>query len=442
MSSETKSQKTGRSLIERETLGTLLEFRTVLEAMLAADDRTILDAIRVVRKNPKDQAALKKSEMRIREVLKEYFGIVYVDKVNGNRLLITERYKKVASGLKSALSLIDASINAITVLSTAGLSRGNIAIGSIVSVINYIGPALLSHARQAMDEKSKTPHFDLFPGELDLHLQMLQTREIDFAIGRDAKINLAANVEKFPLPMEADETGLTFRLQNPLNKGAKLFPELFSAVASCNSKKLERALCATPLLLLNPLTTNSPDPLLNAASQSLSQIVQKNSTASITTLPSARTVRQFVQLGLGVGIGHRPRGVRTSKVRIGANATKRGVAIASDVDSPGNDIVFVPFSMLSNWESLPKATRFALYFRRGAQTELRGSTQNAEMSPAALWGLNCVHAIVSNQLGNFGYLRFRGNELVHDYHFTETPRIIMKTDAVVPEVFTSIVSET
>ena len=442
MSSETKSQKTGRSLIERETLGTLLEFRTVLEAMLAVDDSTILDAIRLVRKNSKDQAALKKSELRIREVLKEYFGIVYVDKVNGNRLQITERYKKVASGLKSALSLIDASINAITALPTAGLSRGNIAIGSIVSVINYIGPALLSLARQAVDEKGKAPHFDLFAGDLDLHLQMLQTREIDFAIGRDAKINLAANVDKFALPMEADETGLTFRLQNPLKKRAKLFPELFSAVASCNSKKLERALCATPLLLLNPMATNSPDPLLNAASQNLSKIAQKNIIASTTTLPSARTVRQFVQLGLGVGIGHRPRGVSNSKVRIGAIATKRGVAIASDVDSPGNDIVFVPFSMLSNSESQPKATRFALYFRRESQSELRGSKHNADMSPAALWGLNCIHAIVSNQLGNFGYLRFKGNELVHDYHFAEIPRIIVEKGAVVPEVFTAIEPDT
>jgi len=364
---------------------------------------------------------LKSVERSIRNYLKEELDIAYVETV-GKHLKITSKVKANAEAIESSLAKIDGELQNITGLKSSPTHRGTVKVATIISVIHYLGPALVGslQAREAEEVGSVVnpylcPHVEMIYGEIDVHLRMLQSKQVDFVIGRNVDISLANSLDKQSLPMVGKTRGIVFRYKGEGNR-TPAFPLLVEALRSNDKEKFLSALCASPMILLSRIWTDAPDPFISSLTELVKKWTGSSKHGPTMSVPTARSGRQFVQMGSGVGFGHMPLDPpRITAKKAGIHGL--GAVMGRDPECPEVDLVYLPFEALGLVAPDSEPTTFAIYYRRKTVGLDRGNIKNADLTAEAVEVINEVVSITEGLRGDFGIFKFDSFGLMHDFHF-------------------------
>ncbi len=426
--SQTDNERGYTDLLEVQ-LSVLNLVKQMLVRML--DDQSLVvskAALEIVSSLPLTTKGFVEIERKFREFVETSLGIKYVEKVGGNSLVISKKTRPTAERIVDLLHSIDTNIDKMRSLGESTNFRNTVSFATILSVANYLSPALIAvmGRRENHSAQYLAPNLEIEHGELDAQLKLLESRRIDFVISHDVDMSLAKFIGKRTLKFRPDERGLVFRYSWKRSSDY-VFPELVEALRSNSKDKVFKAFQCTRIFALSKYS--SPQwqvayegplrRLLNSENNLLRQCV---------TVPTVRSYRQLIQMGLGTGLSHKPTESFNRKIKSGL---RLGAKIGTDPEFPEIPLVFVPLSALGIEDPIEKP--FAVYFRRADPSLPIDQPNNCDMPPASLEVLNTISDIIEQRHGNCGYLRFQDDELLHNFHFSANDSFSPETiDTVEP----------
>ncbi len=414
----TKTGKTKRERAYTDLLDVELSVLNLVKQMLIrmlenqsfAVSRALKEIVSCLQLETKN---LKETERKFRALVEDTLGIKYVEKVGGNSLVVSKWTRPTAERIVELLHSIDTNIDKMRSLGESTSFRHTVSFATILSVANYLSPALIAVMGRRENDSTQylAPNLEIEHGELDAQLKLLESRRVDFVISHDVDMSLAKFIGKRTLKFRPDERGLVFRYSWKRSSDY-VFPELIDALRSNSKDKVFRAFQCTRIFALSKYA--SPQwqvayegplrRLLNSENNLLRQCV---------TVPTVRSYRQLIQMGLGTGLSHRPTESFNRKIKSGLGLAAK---IGTDPEFPEIPLVFVPLSALGIEDPVEKP--FAVYFRRADPSLPIDKPTNCDMPPASLEVLNTISDIIEQRHGDCGYLRFQNDELLHNFHFS------------------------
>ena len=293
-------------------------------------------------------------------------------------------------------------------------------IGTIVSIVNYLGPALILKIRSDAEHHGKPiPHIAMHHGEFGRHLDMLIDGKLDFLIHYFTRAHLPPGVASVELRYKAMERGIVFRRYLG-NEKRYAFPNLIKALEAGNMLKFIEELDDCPILLFHG-SDGPPDVLRNKLHD---KFVRPSGRSRATGgqrifMPTMRSERQLIQMGLGIGFSHKP--LVKSRKPIKHNCSGIEIINGFDPEFPGVELVYVPLSVLDQ-EGKPTfktdPLQFGLFLRSND-----GKTDLSNLHESAKAVCEAIQSIIESPDSKYGYLEFSNSEkgepvdLLHSFHF-------------------------
>lgn len=350
----------------------------------------------------------------IHKELKNKLGLNILVSVKGSSVRCTAE-PSVLNRLRIITTCIDEAIKQLlpVVEMRKETLRPTVRIASVISVVNYLGPALLEKLKEHRPRNDKwPPNISFYSGDFKHHFHNLLIGNLDLCI---APSDLAppSEITGISLDYTSMDQGLVFKLRQTA-RGEVTFKNIEDALISESGIALVDAVLESTVCLMQWELSPGYDELSRAINDFFCNTRPRIVLGPRIYVPTMRSSRQLVCRGLAVGIGHKPRlEVETAKA-LGDPIKRLGGVVGYDPDFPSSLLAFIPLEKLSTSDRpFPETptNSFSLNFvgKNQCPDPQRISEETIEV-------VKVIKELVDTNEENRFLIRNAKGQLLHDFH--------------------------
>ena len=294
-------------------------------------------------------------------------------------------------------------------------SRPMVRIASVLSVVSYLGPALIDKVNRSKNERDDRwpPSIAFHNGEFEDHIRNLNAGNLDLCIAPE-DVPIPVGLTSTSLNFTPMELGLVFRLRN-IEKGKPYFEKLESALLSGASHRIVRAAIQECVCLMQWEFATGHDERARSVNDFFCAARPRVTLGPRIYVPTMRSLRQLVCRGLAIGVGHKPRLEGGVYAKLQQSITEIGGFIGYDPDFPRSSLAYLPLNVLSTED-------FKFPESKSGSYKLVFSGINRTPNPGLSHETIAVKTILEDMVANpfeSAYLKWdkKSGHLLQDFHW-------------------------